>query len=743
MNDSIKRMSLDIHRLSAGDTVSVKKGYTGKTLYISLVDCGVPYMIKEDCNAVFTGKKPDGRVIYNDCIIQDNTIIYKFTEQTVSTIGKVDCEIQLFNSDKRLIICPKFTIIVTNPVYNDGDEIESENELNAKSKKTVLYADQKLKTEEKAQARKNIDAMQNGVADTNLNMQRHGIDNASHITLSKKLEVEGVDVYTAFEVSCGSKGDGTAFVVLFDVNGNPVRITGVADGATDSDAATCGQLWDAIGKTEQKANRVTTIDKNATDEQYPTAKAVYDFGQNGGSASVTDEKYFDIDFDGVVSLKKEYRGTGRAGFGYSISDNGQGVNGSKNEELPEKIIIPDVINGTAVSGFQQAAFGCNLRIKEITIPSSVKVLPDRLFTHSLNLVAVNNTENIEKLGSMVFANTRTAKAIFPNLKEVSAQSFAAAAYLYYVDIGNNLSAITSGMLQQCLSLSLVRGGANVKTIDSNAFYNTPNLKNLELLTPKITSIGNQAFLQSRIQYDWSKLDNCTFGTQAYPTQDNTSDYWTGVTYTPCKNELVTILSQTNAAWVNQTIPYVSWTLGGLPTTYNGSCHTFCVMHIYSALTGTKFTHPDEFMKLLNDLCVSGTQSGIDWRLNANVPGDDHSAKAGLLFSDLGFKVTEYRNTGNSITKEEYQAMCDALARGAYVYTQTATPKTSTSQGSPSHGHVVVAYGINEIGEILFLRPDNLAENYRTVCDIDALQLYRMPYQNMSGPTTNFVIVEKK
>lgn len=157
--------------------------------------------------------------------------------------------------------------------------------------KEVLVKSENLTPEEQAQARANIGAMQNGVADTNLDMQRHGIDNASHIILSKKLEVEGADVYTAIEMSCGSTGDGSAFVALSDINGDPVRITGVADGTTDSDAATCGQLWDAIGETEQKANRVTTIDETADDEHYPTAKAVYDAlsninpGANGGTDS--------------------------------------------------------------------------------------------------------------------------------------------------------------------------------------------------------------------------------------------------------------------------------------------------------------------------------------------------------------------------------------------------------------------------------------------------------------------------
>lgn len=156
MKDSIERLSLDIHNTSSGETVNAKRGYTAKTLIISLVDGGLPYIIHEDCNAVFTGKKPDGHVVINDCTIKDNTVVYSFTEQTVSVNGRMNCEIQLFGADGRLIISPKFTIIVSGPVYNDGDEIDSENQINTKFGKAVLFVPQDLPPKEAAQARKNI-----------------------------------------------------------------------------------------------------------------------------------------------------------------------------------------------------------------------------------------------------------------------------------------------------------------------------------------------------------------------------------------------------------------------------------------------------------------------------------------------------------------------------------------------------------------------------------------------------------
>ncbi len=137
MNDSIKRISLDIHSTGSMETVNTKRGDTARTLIISLVDGGLPYIIGEDCYAVFTGKKPDRNVVFNDCTIKDNTIIYAFTEQTVAVEGRVNCEIKLYGADGKLITSPKFTINVFGTVYNEGDEIESSDEFNALTRLVV------------------------------------------------------------------------------------------------------------------------------------------------------------------------------------------------------------------------------------------------------------------------------------------------------------------------------------------------------------------------------------------------------------------------------------------------------------------------------------------------------------------------------------------------------------------------------------------------------------------------------
>lgn len=131
MNDSITRISLDVHDAGSSVSIHAKRGDTGRVIIVSLVDGGVPYVITKDCTAVFTGKKPDGNVLYNDCTISQNTIIYAFTDNTVAAAGRINCEIKLYGSDGKLITSPKFTINVQDTVYNEGDEIESTDEFNA------------------------------------------------------------------------------------------------------------------------------------------------------------------------------------------------------------------------------------------------------------------------------------------------------------------------------------------------------------------------------------------------------------------------------------------------------------------------------------------------------------------------------------------------------------------------------------------------------------------------------------
>ena len=125
MNYLTHRFSLDVNETSAQVCLACKKNDTAIRLAITLTDKGKPYKIAEGCFAVFTATKADGTTLYNYCMIQNNTIIYTFTDQTVSCAGQVDVEIRL-TGVAGVITSPSFILIVDETIVEDSDTSSSE-----------------------------------------------------------------------------------------------------------------------------------------------------------------------------------------------------------------------------------------------------------------------------------------------------------------------------------------------------------------------------------------------------------------------------------------------------------------------------------------------------------------------------------------------------------------------------------------------------------------------------------------
>lgn len=131
MTNSYYKISLDIHDHGSNVSLRAKRGDTGRLLYITLMDGRNPYVITGECRAVFTAKKADGNILYNECSIIGNTITYAFTPQTTSSVGKADCEVKLYGAEDKLITSARFALIVEDTVYNEGDEVEPMSEVTA------------------------------------------------------------------------------------------------------------------------------------------------------------------------------------------------------------------------------------------------------------------------------------------------------------------------------------------------------------------------------------------------------------------------------------------------------------------------------------------------------------------------------------------------------------------------------------------------------------------------------------
>ena len=126
MSSSNYRFTLNMQEEQSQVSLPVRLGDTNRSLYIIIADGGRPFTIEKGSIAVFVGKKADGNAIISSCDIgEDSVICYRFTNQTSSCPGTVDCEIRLYDRNGKLIASPRFIMIVDERVIVDG-EITSE-----------------------------------------------------------------------------------------------------------------------------------------------------------------------------------------------------------------------------------------------------------------------------------------------------------------------------------------------------------------------------------------------------------------------------------------------------------------------------------------------------------------------------------------------------------------------------------------------------------------------------------------
>ena len=133
MIHSVFKINLDVHAATSQTTVTVKREDTARRISVTLSDGGRPYKISDECTAVFTAEKPDGKILFNHCRIEGNTIIYDIDEepQTTNVEGVLPCEIRLYGADDMLLTSPKFTLLVEDTIYDVDAEVESHSEVSA------------------------------------------------------------------------------------------------------------------------------------------------------------------------------------------------------------------------------------------------------------------------------------------------------------------------------------------------------------------------------------------------------------------------------------------------------------------------------------------------------------------------------------------------------------------------------------------------------------------------------------
>ncbi len=553
----------------------------------------------------------------------------------------------------------------------------------------VLYTEQELTPEQQEQARSNI-----GVRNPLINL----IDTANlDPTLALTDVAIGQYVLNGFFTYNGNTEEGVQFNhTLVQIFNDPImneRAVCYFNGANYICIVVGDNYFEKkhvpLTLMESIYNRAVTIDENSDNEHYPTAKAVYDYvGQNGGSASAPDHSmYFDIDIDGLVSLKPKYRGatnpTYVSPYPASESDRGAGNEGSEIHELPERLVIPNNVDGEMVTGFQKGAFCCNHRIKEVVLPSGVKDISNGLFREAIHLEKVENTEQIESIGNGGLQNTRIEEIHFPNLITMGNNAFSNCSCLRLIDIGK-VTSIGNKVFVECDNLAVVLGGENVRTIGVQAFRATRRLKSLSFL-PNVTKIDGYAFYSSRCDFEevYPTLvqNGCNIGQDATYKQFNATEYWSGASFTACKNPLNTLFNQLDPRWADEQVGDLVKD-DGTPIKYGrNACAFFVLAEIYSAFENKPLASPQEFAQILEQKSLL-----LNFMKKSNWVA---------IAQGLGYETTVIY----PMTAQGMQTIYDALAEGALVYRSIAT-FDDTAGATLNGGHAVLAYGVNSEGELL-------------------------------------------
>lgn len=302
MKDAIYRISLDIHEHGSQAVLKAKKTDTGRMLHIILREGGTPYIIEADCYAVFKATKPDGSILYNACTIENNEIIYEFTEQTCTAVGRCRCEIALYGLDDKLITSPRFALLVDGTIYPEGS-VESTDEFSALAQ---LISGTLEATEAATQAARNAEdakiradattaeairvtnkmndcAVLVSAQDLDKTKQKQARDNIGAVGQGENIDLSGKRIFNSNGILFYNSGKilpmddrGFSFQDGFGYN---VILTGIANGIKANDAVNKQQL-------DAAATIIVTVENGTTSH---ITTSIYNHIKNGGSAYLLED----------------------------------------------------------------------------------------------------------------------------------------------------------------------------------------------------------------------------------------------------------------------------------------------------------------------------------------------------------------------------------------------------------------------------------------------------------------------
>lgn len=128
---AITRLSLDVSIVDvAQKSIAITKGDVNRRFEITLVNSGFPISVGKLWTAVLVGRKPDDKVLYNSCVIENGRIIYDFENgPEISTCeGSFEIRFEIFDEYGQTLASPAVWLNVIN---FPGKDLASKNESTA------------------------------------------------------------------------------------------------------------------------------------------------------------------------------------------------------------------------------------------------------------------------------------------------------------------------------------------------------------------------------------------------------------------------------------------------------------------------------------------------------------------------------------------------------------------------------------------------------------------------------------
>ena len=225
--------------------------------------------------------KPDGKVCYNDCVIDGSEIQYEVTTQTINVLGECIGQIELSMQDGAVITSPEFVIYVYNKIL-DPNIIESQNEYKSLVQQVAQAEDYCNQAEQyktlSENAERNISAMESGFTEKATALEEYQNEISG---MQETLRQQADDEKTLINMSVTEAG-GYADEAKSSATEAAGSAAGAANSATEAsgyaDKAKSSAAGAAGSATEAK--NYATGDKNSAKYYYEKTLELFNSLQN-------------------------------------------------------------------------------------------------------------------------------------------------------------------------------------------------------------------------------------------------------------------------------------------------------------------------------------------------------------------------------------------------------------------------------------------------------------------------------